>query len=133
MNITSTMTRRVFADQNTPADVTVPLGSNGDIIEFDVSQITRLVSEIRNTGANAFDTFIVQGKVPNGAYVTLLSVAADYTSPAGIVVDASGDLTTLAGGATGWLILDVLGFEKIKFQASAAVGASTARVFSSGS
>jgi len=66
-------------------------------------------------------------------FVTLLSVAADYTSPAGIVVDASGDLTILGAGATGWLILDVLGFNRIKLQASANVaGATSASIFAGG-
>lgn len=132
-SVSSSPARRLTFLAATDAAVTVPLASNGDLLEMDVSQVARLALEIRNAGANAFDAFLVQGKVhPDGAYVTLLSAAADYTSPAGIVVDASGDLTVLASGATGWLILDVLGFNKIKLQASAAIGASSANIFAGG-
>ena len=126
--------RRLAFVAKTDAAVTIGTGANTDIFDLDVSQIARLALEIRNAGAQAFDAFAVLGKVsPDGAFVTLLSVAADYTSPAGIVVDASGDLTILGAGATGWLILDVLGFNKIKLQASANVaGATSASVFAGG-
>jgi hypothetical protein len=100
---------------------------------MDISQVARVAAEIKNTGANAFDAFIVSGKVaPDGDWLTLLSAAADFTSPAGIVVDASGDLTTLAGGGTGWLILDVLGFNKLRIQASGATGGTSATVKAGG-
>lgn len=129
----SSPARRLAFVAKTDAAVTVPLATNGDLIELDVSQVARLAIEIKNEGANAFDAFLVQGKVhPDGNYVPLLSVASDYTTPAGIVVDASGDLTALGAGVTGWLILDVLGFNKIKLQASAAVGASSANIFVGG-
>ena len=86
-----------------------------------------------NVGANAFDSFVVEAKVnPDGNYIPILAVAADYTTPAGIVVDASGDLTALGAGATGWLILDALAFYKLKVTASAAVGATSARLFAGG-
>lgn len=134
MNIQSTIARRLYATQAV-AGVAVPASGNTDIVEFDVTQISRLALELINGGANALDAFIIQGKVnPAGNYVTLLSAASDYTSPAGIVVDASGDLTVLAGGATGWLILDVLAFAKIRVQASANVsGATTLSVNAGGS
>jgi len=133
--VISTAQRRVTYNAKNDASVTIPAAGNTDILEMDVSQINRLAMEIRNTGAQAFDVFIVQGKVhPDSAYVTLLSAAADYTTPAGIVVDASGDLTILGAGATGWLIIDVLGFQKIKLQASANVaGATSAFVLACGS
>ena len=133
--VISTAQRRVTYNAKNDASVTIPAAGNTDILEMDVSQINRLAMEIRNTGAQAFDVFIVQGKAhPDGAYVTLLSAAADYTTPAGIVVDASGDLTILGAGATGWLIIDTLGFTKIKLQASANVaGATSALVLACGS
>lgn len=134
-SVNSSPPRRLVFLAKTNADVAVPAAGNTDLLDMDVSQVARLALEIRNTGANAFDAFIVQGKFhPDGAYVTILSAAADYTAPAGIVVDASGDLTVLAAGATGWLILDALAFIKLKVQASANVaGATTAGVFAGGS
>lgn len=130
----SSTARRLTFLGKTDAAVAIPAAGNTDIITLDVSQVSRLAIEIVNAGANAFDAFIVQGKVhPDGAFVTLLSVTADYTTPAGIVVDASGDLTVLGAGVTGWLILNVLGFNKIKLQASANVaGATSASVFAGG-
>lgn len=133
MKISSSTARRIYADQDS-GSVAIPAAGNTDIIELDTTQVARLALEIKNLGANAFDAFIVQGKAnPDGAFMTLLSAAADYTSPAGIVVDASGDLTTLGAGATGWLILDVLAFAKIKLQASANVaGATSAQILAGG-
>ena len=130
----SSPARRLSFQAKTDAAIAIPAAGNTDIIELDVSQVARIALEIINAGANAFDTFIVQGKVrPDSNYLTLLSAAADYTSPAGIVVDASGDLTVLGAGATGWLILDVLGFTKIRLQASANVaGATSASIFAGG-
>ena len=57
--------------------------------------------------------------------VTLASVATDYTVPKGLMVGASGDLTTLAVGS-GWFIMDVTGISKLKISAnSSAAGGST--------
>ena len=125
--------RRLNFNAKTDADVSVATGANTTIFDMDVSQIARLALQITNPGANALDSFIVQGKVnTDGDLLSILTVAADYTTPAGIVVDASGDLTALAAGATGWLILDALAFYKLRVTASAAVGATSARLFAGG-
>jgi len=125
--------RRLNFNAKTDADVSVATGANTTIFDMDVSQIARLALQITNPGANALDSFIVQGKVnTDGDLLSILTVAADYTTPAGIVVDASGDLTALAAGATGWLILDVLALNMIRITASAAVGATTLRIFAGG-
>jgi len=135
MQMNSSPPRRIFAIDSNSGNIAIPAAGNTDIIELDVSQLARLALEIRNAGAQAFDALLVLGKFhPDGAYVTLLSAAGDFTTPAGIVVDASGDLTVLGAGATGWLILDVLAMQKVKLQASANVaGATSARVFAGGS
>jgi len=114
-------------------NITVALASNTDLLEVFVHKVARMTFEVKNDGGNAFDAFIVQGKMhPGGNYVNILSAAGDYTTPAGIVVDASGDLTTLAAGATGWLIIDVIGFYQVKIQASSAVGTTTCDVYARG-
>jgi len=131
--VNSSPARRLNFVAKTDADVVVGTGANTLILEMDVSQLARLALEILNVGANAFDSFVVEAKVnPDGNYIPILAVAADYTTPAGIVVDASGDLTALGAGATGWLILDALAFYKLKVTASAAVGATSARLFAGG-
>ncbi len=92
---------------------------------FDVSGFSRLFVQIDNAGANAFDAFEIQGSPDGGTtYEALYSAAGDYTTPAGALVDASGDLTALASGATGWFILDTRGIDYLRIQASAAVGSS---------
>jgi hypothetical protein len=132
VKISSSAPRRIYAEQDSGA-VTIPAAGNTDIVELDTTQVARLALEIKNTGGAAFDAFLVQGKAhPDGDYVTLLSAGADFTSPAGIVVDASGDLTVLASAGTGWLILDCLAFSKIKLVASSAVGGTTAQVLAGG-
>ena len=121
--------RRIGIDAKNE-NVAVSLGSNDSILELIVSEAARLAVEIKNEGANALDAFRVLGKVhKDGAFILMFSAAGDFTSPAGLVVDASGDLTTLAAGATGFLVLDVLALYAIKLEASAAVGATQVDVF----
>lgn len=132
MKISSSAPRRIYAEQDSGV-VVVLAASNSELIEFDTTQLARLAMQIKNLDANAFDTFIVQGKVhPDGDFVQLLGAAGDFTSPAGIVVDASGDLTALAASTSGWLLLDVLAFSKIRVLASKATGDGTARVLAGG-
>lgn len=126
--------RRLIIEAKTDADVQAAVASNTTILEIDVSQIARLAVEIRNTGGFALDAFRVDGKVSSdGAYVNLASLAAAYTSPSGLIVAASGDLTVLASGATGWLVIDVLGFNKIRFQASSNGTITTVGILAGGS
>lgn len=69
----------------------------------------------------ALDGFLVKGKAhPSAPEDTLYSLPTDYTSPRGLVAGASGDLTTLAAAASGWLLLDVKGFYEISIYASSA-------------
>lgn len=126
----TTPPRRIGIDAKSE-DVAVSLGANDILLEQVISEAARMVFEVKNEGANALDAFRVSAKFhKDGNYVLLFSVAGDFTSPAGLVVDASGDLTTLAAGTTGWLVLDVLGLYKIKIEASSAVGATTVDIFS---
>lgn len=53
------------------------------------------------------------------ASVTLYSTAADYTSPTGLLVGTSGDLTTQAVG-TGWFIMDVSSTYNVELYAQSA-------------
>lgn len=82
----------------------------------------RFNATIINSGGVAFDQFEIQGKVhPNGPYITLFNTSGEFTTPIGILLGASGDLTALAGGATGWFILNGVGFQSIRIQAARAM------------
>lgn len=105
--------------------VVVPAASLTTILEINVDDAAFMGLAVRPV-TQAFDQFVVQARMtPDDTYQTILSVAADYTTPAGIVVDASGDLTILGAGASGWLLLNVLPFYSIRVQASAAVDSAT--------
>ena len=62
-----------------------------------------------------FDIAIISH--PSGTFSTAYSVSADYTSPQGILIGTSGDLTVQAAGV-GWLILDVSGLSAVRFSAA---------------
>lgn len=74
---------------------------------------------------HALNAFAVQAKFhPDGAYVTIASAAGDYTSPGGIIVGASGDLTSLSA-ANGWISVDTTGLCGLRIQASSASASGT--------
>lgn len=100
--------------------VTVPAAGTTTLCTFDVNFVERLCVEI-GVATQALDAFAIQARLHSGgSFITLFSAAGDFTSPAGILTGASGDLTTLAAGATGWFILDCLGFDQVRLTASAA-------------
>lgn len=74
-------------------------------------------------GVAALSQFVVQGRVgAAGTFFTLASAAADFTAPPanGVIIGASGDLTTAAGDSTTarWIKIDVKGLESIKLRAA---------------
>lgn len=73
--------------------------------------------EIAVTSA-ALTQFAIQGRFTGAAsYQTLFNTAGDFTSPTGLIVGASGDLTTQAIGS-GWFIMDCDGLESVRIQAA---------------
>ena len=99
------------------ASVAVAAAGLTTILEAQVQGMSRMFAEII-VADNALDAFQVQVRAnQSGNYITIFSAAADFTSPAGILAGASGDLTTQAVG-TGWLLLDVFGLESVRLQAS---------------
>lgn len=66
------------------------------------------------------DAFAVQYLFhPDGDYQTVASASGDYTTPNWPVLAASDDPTTLAGGSTAMIVLDVRGVYSVKITASA--------------
>lgn len=125
-----TQDKRILRASNTA--LSVPASGNTILLDLDVRDIERIYVQVAPT-TNGFDAFIVSIQPHNnGAYSTIASAAADYTSPAGIMVGASGDLTTLAAAATGWVILDTRGLARVRVQASGSGGASTVTAVAGG-
>lgn len=99
--------------------------SNADVDSIEtVAEITVRDNEVLFlsflVGTASLSAFSVSYKVhESGGYFTVASVAADYTSPEGPILGASGDLTAAASGSTvHWLQLDVRGVFKVRIQAA---------------
>ncbi|MCZ2115208.1 MAG: hypothetical protein LC131_15470 [Anaerolineae bacterium] len=116
--VTSSHPRQDFSVFAKNEAVTVGQTGNTALIEVDTSCIENLAVEAVVTGQN-LDAFVVQGKVhPESTYVTLASATADYTTPNSPIIRASGDLTGITAGATGWFLMDVRPFYSVKVLAS---------------
>lgn len=113
--------------------VAVPQAGNTTILTLDTRGVERITVEIAVT-VQALDAFLIQGKAHgSGSTLTLYSASGDYTSPKGVLIGVSGDLTTLAAGSSGWLVMDSKGFDSIIIQASSGnVAGSTISVFATG-
>jgi hypothetical protein len=113
---------------------------NDSLIAANASlEVVQTVDKVTEVGVSivvagqALDAFLVQGKFhPDAAFQTLYSAAGAYTSPAGLVKGASGDLTTQAVGS-GWIILDTRPLYALKLLASSGnVAGSTVSTYAVG-
>lgn len=88
------------------------------LLEFSCGVINRIFFSMV-VASNALDAFAIQAKPhpDSPAYITLYSQAGDFTSPTGLIVATSGDLTAQAVG-TGWFFMDVFGINMLRIQAS---------------
>jgi hypothetical protein len=86
----------------------------------------RLFVELPLTVAPLTGFAIKARATPSADYVTLYNAAGEFTNPSGLLVGASGDLTTLAAAATGWFIMDVEGLESVQIFATSGGTASLA-------
>lgn len=86
----------------------------------------RLFVELVNTVAPLTGFAIKARPTAGAAYVTLYDTAGDFLVPRGVLVGASGDLTTLAAAATGWFIMDTEGMESVQIYATSGGTASLA-------
>ncbi len=71
-------------------------------------------------GTANLSAFTVEFRVhEDGGWASIASAAADYTSPEGPILGASGDLTTAASGSTvHFLKLDVIGVQTVRIKAA---------------
>lgn len=97
------------------------------ILEKNVSSIDRIGIEVEETaGSYALDQFVINARFNDGGnYQTVFSTSGDYTSPAGILVGTSGDLTAIPASSAGWLILDCRGIESIQIRAASSNAAGS--------
>lgn len=115
---------RTFQSRN--AGVSVAAAGLTTLMELtDIGEIVRIFFQMDVTDA-ALDAFQIQGR-PHGSvnYQSLYSTAGAFTSPAGLIIGASGDLTTQGAGTTGWFIMEVRGLRDIRIQASANTNPAT--------
>lgn len=96
-----------------------------------VTNYDALTVHLDNNGVT-LDQFEIAGNVvKDGTFEILFNAAVDFTSPAGILIGASGDLTILADGAQGWFLLYPKGFYSIRIRAASS-GADTVITQNSG-
>lgn len=99
--------------------VTVPAAGLTVLATFNVNFLERLCVEIANASQD-LDGFQIAARFHSaGSFMTLYSTSGHFTSPSGILIGASGDLTGLAAGSSGWFILDCLGLDQVRIFASA--------------
>lgn len=111
---------------------TVAASGNTTIAELDTKSVDRIAVQI-SVITQALDAFIISARFDvDGAHQTLFSAAGDYTAPAGVLVGASGDLTAIAAGSSGWFIMDVRAIESVRLEASAALDSAVVTVYAGG-
>lgn len=127
---TGGQTRQIVSAYRT--GISVPASGNTILLTIPVESCETMGVEVKPT-VNALDAFIIEAKFhPGGDFVTLYSAAGDFTSPAGLVIGASGDLTALAAAATGWVILDTRGLYAVRISASGAADGTLVDIYAGG-
>jgi hypothetical protein len=112
--------------------VACPAAGNTALLTIPVAGLEQIFVQI-SVATQALDAFLVQGRCSaDAAFATLYSAAGDFTSPVGLILDASGDLTILAAAASGWFLMDVRGLYEVKLLASGAVNNAAVTVYAGG-
>ena len=102
----------------------IPASGSTDVLTVPVHGMTNLGVQIV-VGVHALDAFAIKARFHRDAdFVTLYSTAGAFNTPAGLLIGASGDLTSQAVG-TGWFILDVRGLYEVRVSASGSVDDTT--------
>ena len=113
-----------FGILNDIAAVTVPASSTLQAT-FAVGKSVRMMVKLTVATA-ALTNFTISARATTAAtYDVLYSTTADFTTPKGVLVGCSGDLTLLGIGS-GWFIMDVRGMESVRLFATSAGTATLA-------
>lgn len=122
-----------LAVKATHLDVAVAELGDTTILQIQTGGMIRLFVSF-SVADNNLDAFKIYGKANSDAPNSLLySAGADYTSPTGILVGTSGDLTAQGAGTSGWFIIDVRGISEIVLKTSSASGIASVSVYAGGS
>ena len=86
----------------------------------------RLHVSLETSNHSALDQFVIQIKPhASASFQNAYATSGDFTTPAGILIGTSSDLTALAENSSGWFILDVRALYQVNLQAAQAAGATT--------
>lgn len=116
--------------------IAVAVATTDAVADINVRDNQDLCIEIKNTGANALDAFVVQGIASDstgggaagGNAVPLLSATGDYTTPKYPLQRATVDPTSLGAGSSTMLFLKCAGLTTVRLLASSAVGTTTLEI-----
>jgi hypothetical protein len=112
--------------------VTVPATGNTTLLSLRVDGLERIFVQF-TVATQALDAFIIQARCSADATATTIaSAAGDYTSPTGLMIKASGDLTGVAAAGSGWFVMDVRGLFEVNVLASAAVDSAAVSIYAGG-
>ena len=110
----------------------LPAGSNTDILET-ITLGLKNIGVFFSVATNNLDVFTVSAKFhPDDTFHSLY--AAITSTPAGLIIAASGTLASTPAAGSGWFIMDVRGIYAIKVTVSGTVADTTAvNIFATGS
>jgi hypothetical protein len=128
--LTGGQQRQLLTAENLALPVAAPLTV---LLELEVGGLEMIGVQVSPT-VQAFNAFAIEGKVhPDAPYVTLYNTAGAFTTPVGLIIAASGDLTTQAAGTQGWVILRVEPLFMVRIRASSVVNGGTTDAYAGGS
>lgn len=111
------------------ADVAVAAAGETELVTIATTGMANLFVQF-TVATQALDGFTIKAQAhPDAPLATLFSAGGDYTSPAGLMIDASGNLTTTAAAASGWFLMDVRGLDSVTITASAAVDSAVVDIW----
>lgn len=94
----------------------LPATGNTDVLELPTLGLKN-IGVAFTPAVNAIDAFIVSAKFhPDDTYHTLYN--AITSTPAGLIIAASGTLASTGAGTTAWFTMDVRGIYSIKISVS---------------
>jgi len=104
------------------------------LIDIPTADLEAIFVTVKNVGTSNLNAFEIHARAHGkGGIVTLRSTSGQYTSPSGILIETSNDLTIIPSTNTDWFILYPKGFELIRLLASRASGIDEVTVHVGGS
>ena len=120
-SLVGTSLRPVYNAENT---ATIPATGNTVITTNILQGMIQNLGVSFTVGVNNLDAFVVEIQFhQDGPWITYTS--AITSTPAGLIIGASGTLATTAAGATAWFLMDVRGLYGVRISASGTVADTT--------